>query len=135
VLSNGVRSVLGEYFVALALGVTERPRVEWDAVDLRYREWGIEVKTTSAHQAWPLAPGSKASPPGFDIGQKRGWNAATGVTSPTAGRAAHCYVLCVYRGPELLPESNLARRIAVLDPKLWRFHAVATKELDGLGGQ
>jgi hypothetical protein len=114
VLSNGVRGVLGEYLVGKALGVTDRPRVEWDAVDLHYGPWRIEAKTTSAHQAWPLAPGSRASSPGFDVGSRRGWDASTGLTSP-AGRSADCYVFCVYTGPEAEPTTNLDRRIAVLD--------------------
>jgi hypothetical protein len=43
-LSNTNRSVFAEYLVGLALGVVDRPRVEWDSVDLRYGDHKIEVK-------------------------------------------------------------------------------------------
>ena len=52
-LSNRNRSVLVEYFVGVALGVVEKPRVEWDAVDLRYRGFSIEVKSSAYCQSWP----------------------------------------------------------------------------------
>ena len=35
ILSNRNRSIFAEFLVALALGVTDEPRVEWDAVDVR----------------------------------------------------------------------------------------------------
>jgi hypothetical protein len=33
-VTNTVRSVFAKYLVALALGVSDRPRVEWDQYDL-----------------------------------------------------------------------------------------------------
>lgn len=37
ILNNTDRAVFAEFVVGMALGVTDAPRVEWDAVDLRYR--------------------------------------------------------------------------------------------------
>jgi len=42
VLNNVNRSVFAEWLVATALGLTDKPRVEWDAVDLRFQCKGIE---------------------------------------------------------------------------------------------
>ena len=36
VMSNRNRSLVAEFMVGVALGVVDQPRVEWDAVDLRY---------------------------------------------------------------------------------------------------
>jgi len=38
ILSNRNRSVFAEFIVGSALGVIDEPRIEWDAVDLRYGE-------------------------------------------------------------------------------------------------
>ena len=54
-MSNATRGVLAEYLVAVALGVDDQPRIEWDAVDLRYEGRGIEVKSAAHHQSWPQA--------------------------------------------------------------------------------
>ena len=52
VLTNTTRGVFAEFLVASALGVTDEPRVEWDAVDLRYRGKTIEVKSAAYCQSW-----------------------------------------------------------------------------------
>ncbi|MBC7812134.1 MAG: hypothetical protein H7175_13350, partial [Burkholderiales bacterium] len=52
ILSNANRSVLAEFLVGAALGVLDKPRKEWDAVDLRYREKKIEVKSAAYLQSW-----------------------------------------------------------------------------------
>jgi hypothetical protein len=44
VLVNTNRSVFAEFLVGSALDILDKPRVEWDAVDLRYRNKTIEVK-------------------------------------------------------------------------------------------
>jgi hypothetical protein len=36
ILSNKNRAVFAEFLVASALGATQKPRIEWDAVDLRF---------------------------------------------------------------------------------------------------
>jgi hypothetical protein len=133
VLSNDQRSVLGEYLVALAVRQTMRPRVQWDNVDVRAGGVGIEVKTTSAHQAWLLGPGSKSSPPRFDIARRVADVSVSGSRTPT--RAAQVYVFCFYAGPAAECRTNLDRRLAVLDVGQWEFWVVPTSTIDRLGGQ
>jgi hypothetical protein len=38
ILNNTDRAIFAEFVVGTALGVTDAPRVEWDAVDLRYSD-------------------------------------------------------------------------------------------------
>ncbi|MEB3356541.1 MAG: hypothetical protein VKK04_07425 [Synechococcales bacterium] len=52
ILSNRNRSIFAEFLVAVALNVTHQPRVEWDAVDLRYDNKKIEVKSSAYFQSW-----------------------------------------------------------------------------------
>jgi hypothetical protein len=46
ILNYTDRAVFAEYVVGMALGVTDAPRVEWDAVDLQYGGKTIEVKSS-----------------------------------------------------------------------------------------
>ncbi|MCU1493847.1 MAG: hypothetical protein JWO62_1611 [Acidimicrobiaceae bacterium] len=123
VLSNATRGAFGEYLVARCLGITSEPRIAWDAVDLRYHGHGIEVKTSSRHQAWPSP---KPTPPSFDIAAHRPWDPVTGLTEPVARRVAGLYVFCHYVGPESSATSNLDRRIAVLNAENWEFYVTPT---------
>jgi hypothetical protein len=120
-VTNTVRSVFAEFLVALALGVSERPRVEWDQYDLLYREVGIEVKAVGRVQAW-TAP-ARVGIPRFDIAARRGWDAATNTTSLTAGRSASAWVF-----GECTP--TLASSTLVANPDNWRFHVASTRWLD-----
>lgn len=47
ILNNANRAVFAEFVVGTALGVTASPRVQWDAVDLRYDGKKIEVKSAA----------------------------------------------------------------------------------------
>ena len=135
VLVNTIRAVFGEFLVASAVGAENKPRVDWDSVDLRLGAATIEVKTASEIQAWPHPEGVKPSPPRFDIGRHEKWDAETGEYSTARGRWSDCYVFCVYQGPDYEPSSNLERRLAVLDTSNWRFYVVPTSEVDQLGDQ
>ncbi len=116
-VTNTVRSVLAEYLVAVALGVSNRPRVEWDQYDLVYRGVGIEVKAVGRVQAWTAPP--RMGIPRFDIAAKRGWDAATNTTSATAGRSAAAWVF-----GECTP--TVASSTLVANPDNWRFHVAST---------
>ena len=70
ILSNRNRSIFAEFIVGSALGVVDSPRVEWDAVDLRYKGKKIEVKASAYLQSWPQ---KKLSHIVFDIAKKRAW--------------------------------------------------------------
>src|SRR3954453_6754182 len=51
--TNTVRSLLAEFLVAQALSATSRPRVEWDAYDVRTPDGiTVEVKSGAYLQAW-----------------------------------------------------------------------------------
>lgn len=97
-LSNALRGVLAEYIVARAIGCTHRPRVEWDAYDLR-TDAGlkIEVKSAAYLQSWPQ---KRLSPIRFDISLKKGWDAETNITALEASRSADVYVFCVFTAQE-----------------------------------
>lgn len=97
-LSNTQRGVLAEYLVARAVGCTHRPRVEWDAYDLRADDGlKIEVKSAASLQAWPQRRPSQLR---FNIGLKRGWNAETNVLAAEATRSADVYVFAVFTARE-----------------------------------
>lgn len=120
-VTNTVRSVFAEYLVALALGVSDRPRVEWDQYDLIYRGVGIEVKAVGRVQAW-AAP-ARVGVPRFGIAAKRGWDAATNTTSLTAGRSTEAWVF-----GECTP--TVASSTLVANPDSWRFHVASRRLLD-----
>ena len=120
-VTNTVRSVFAEYVVALALGVSERPRVEWDRYDLTYRNVGIEVKAVGRVQAW--TPASRPRSPAYDIAAKHSWDAATNTTAVDAGRAAAVWVFA-----ECIPTEANSRLVADVDR--WRFRVVSTPWLN-----
>lgn len=93
-LSNAQRGVLAEYIVAQALGATETPRKEWDAVDLVTSSGiKVEVKSAAYLQRWEQ---KKKSDIRFDIANKKSWDADTNITSTEALRSADVYVFCLY---------------------------------------
>ena len=64
-MSNRERSILGEFLVAMALGLEKHPRLEWNAYGLKTPSGlTIEIKTSAAKQSWPQ---SKRSPIRFGI--------------------------------------------------------------------
>jgi hypothetical protein len=77
--ANTVRSVFAEFLVARAVNADSRPRVEWDAYDVRTPEgYKLEVKSGAYLQAWNQA---KLSTITFTGLRGRTW-------SPEAGYAA-----------------------------------------------
>lgn len=121
VLSNANRSVFAEFLVGAALGCLDTPRIEWDAYDLRYHGWKIEVKVSAYLQSWQQAKPSYVS---FDIGTKRGWDATTNTMSEMPERSADCYVFCLYT------EMEDRAPACVLDTDRWRFFVLPTSEID-----
>lgn len=74
-LSNANRGVLAEYIVGMAVGATEKPRVEWDKYDLVTPGGvSIEVKSSAYLQSWN---NPKPSTIVFDIAPRTWWDAAT----------------------------------------------------------
>jgi len=120
VLSNRNRSVFAEYIVGLALGVVDKPRVEWASVDLQYGGSKIEVKSSAYCQRWFQ---KKPSAILFRIRKAVFFNFETGQEEGEATRSADVYVFCHY------PEKDKARA-NVLDVPAWDFYVVSTARLD-----
>lgn len=120
ILSNRNRSIFAEFLVASALGEIDSPRIEWDAVDLRYQGKMIEVKSAAYVQSWQQ---NKLSTIRFDIGKKLGWFAETNSFGTLAQRNADCYVFCLFT------EQNQAQA-DVLNAEKWTFFVVETRQLE-----
>lgn len=124
ILSNRNRAIFAEFLVANALGLTEKPRTEWDAVDLRYDhdkfEVKIEVKAGGYIQSWNLESNTKLK---FDIAKKKGWDAKTWKPIGEPERSSHLYVFCIYS------ERNTTNP-NVLDTSKWRYFLVPTLVFD-----
>lgn len=120
VMSNLNRSMFAEFLVASALGLLDVPRVEWDAVDLRFRGASIEVKAAAYVQSWPQ---SRPSPIRFEIAKKLAWHAQTNTYATERTRNADCYVFCLY--PETDPS-----RANVLDVGAWEFYVLSTERIN-----
>lgn len=120
ILCNANRAVFAEYLVASALGVTEVPRTEWDAVDMRYRGAAIEVKSSAYVQSWPQTRPSTIT---FGIAPRLGWDAETNISLAAPGRSADIYIFCLY--PHVDRESA-----NILDVPAWEFYVVPTHVLE-----
>ena len=125
-LENRIRGVFAEFLVAVALGVSDQPRIEWNAYDLVYRSLRIEVKTSAYLQAWQQ---NGLSAINFDIAKKQGWDAATNTYADEPERGSDCYVFCVNTETDL----DLGGEPDVAN---WDFYVIATARLDlELGNQ
>jgi hypothetical protein len=118
-LSNRTRSIFAEFLVGAALSVLDKPRIEWDAVDLRYMEKKIEVKTAAYLQAWKQKAPSIIR---FDIAEKLAWDAETSISSTTRLRSADCYVFCLFA------EKDMAQA-NILNVSSWEFYVVSTTQV------
>lgn len=125
VLSNRNRSIFAEFIVGAALGGIDRPRIEWDGVDLRYSGKTIEVKSAAYLQSWSQQDLSRIR---FDIAPKRAWDAATNSSLKVGSRVADCYVFCLFTATE-------SERADVLDLNQWRFYVVSTPKLEAALGE
>ncbi len=120
IMSNRNRSVFAEFVVATALDVIDEPRIEWDAVDLRYKGKKIEVKASAYLQSWYQ---KELSTIAFDIRKKRPWDAKSNVIADEPVRSADCYVFCLY------PEKD-SKKINILDVNSWEFYVLTTEKLE-----
>jgi hypothetical protein len=120
ILSNRNRSIFAEYIIGVALGVADKPRVEWDSADLYYRGFNIEVKSSADCQSWFQ---KKPSTIRFGIGKAVFWNTATSLYEGDPKRCADVYVFCHY------PEQDRSKA-NVLDVPAWDFYVVSTTILN-----
>lgn len=125
-LSNQNRGVFAEFLVGTALGVVDKPRVEWDGCVLIYRGHKIEVKASGFLQSWQQHTLSQVR---FDIAPKQAWDAATNTYSDRALRISDCYVFC------LLGETD-PTHVSVLNVEAWSFFVLSSRFIDArLGAQ
>jgi hypothetical protein len=121
IMNNAERGRIAEYIVAMALGLTDTPRTEWDACDLITPDGiRIEVKSSAYLQTWHQSGFSRIS---FDIAPKRFWDAQTHLYSEEYQRHSDIYVfcLCTCKEPE---QAN------PLDLTQWKFYVVPTAFLN-----
>lgn len=120
-VSNAMRGVLAEYIVALALGLENGKRTEWDAYDLETPDGlKIEVKSAAYIQAWQQKEYSQIS---FDIAPKKFYDYETNTYGEELKRHADVYVFCLLKHQDS----------ATLDPvnlDQWTFLVLPTLALD-----
>jgi hypothetical protein len=119
VLVNTNRSVFAEFLVGSALGVLDKPRIEWDGVDLHYGNKTIEVKCSAYLQSWKEDPSSIVI---FDIGKKIAWHADSNTYEKEPIRSADCYVFCFFKEEK--------DKTKILDTTSWEFYVLATKRIN-----
>ncbi len=120
-LSNSQRGALAEYIVGQAIGVTQKPRVQWDRYDLVSPEGiAVEVKSAAYVQSWEQPKLSEIS---FDIAPKLWWDAETNTYATEKSRSSMVYVFCV------LGEQDRAK-VNPLDLGQWFFFVASTKQLN-----
>ena len=118
-ISNANRGVLAEYIVGVALGITDEPRIEWNAYDFLYQGKGIEVKAAGFVQTWAQNQPSRIS---FDIAHRKPWDAQTNTYATESIRAADCYVFCLH-GEQDRTKAN------ALDISQWLFFVLPTSKI------
>ena len=124
-VDNRTRGIFAEWLVGQALGCIKlgAHRQEWDAIDLRYRGLGVEVKASGRGQAWPQ---DKPSPIRFNISPTANpWFAESTDCEEleAARRLADIYGFCLHGSFPATSEE-------VADVKTWQFWVVPTATLD-----
>jgi hypothetical protein len=117
---NTVRPIFAEFIVGKALGVLDRPRLEWNAYYFAYRGKKIEVKSSGYLQSDPQDCLSSIR---FDIeNRKMAWDAETNQYNNKAGRSADCYVFCIHAEKDEAVAN-------ILNLNQWRFFVMATSDI------
>ena len=121
--TNTVRPMLAEFLVARALGAAQRPRVEWDAYDVRTPEGiTVEVKSGAYLQAWAQSHVSKVVFSGLHA---RTWTPESGYAE-SASYNADVYVFAVLTATE-------HDRYDALDLEQWSFWVLPRSEVEATG--
>ena len=130
-LDNTERGVLAEFLVATALGVADKPRVEWAAHDVSASFDGkpvsVEVKSAAWYQSWDRHQ-SQPSPSDirFDIAPRKwSWDPKTNesVELSKPKRFADVYVFCVLGNDD-------GSKPNPFDLDQWKFYVLDTASLD-----
>jgi hypothetical protein len=121
VLSNRNRSIFAEYLVGVALEAVDRPRVDWDSVDLTYLGCKVEVKSAADGRG----PEDEETPAKiqFSIRKSTDMEPGAGGNGDAKARFADVYVFCHYLERD-------AEKNDVLDVGAWDFYVLSTKALN-----
>jgi hypothetical protein len=119
-VGNTARGCLAEYIVAMALGLASGVRNDWEAYDLQFNGWKIEVKASAYLQSWFQ---KRLSRPAFSIKPARSWSSSTGEMTREPRRHADVYVFCLQAHKE---KSTLNP----LDLAQWTFYVLPTARLE-----
>ena len=124
VLDNTERGILAEFLVANALGLTDKPRVEWGSYDLKMPDCTkIEVKSSAYLQSWRQ---KKYSTIEFGIARtKEAWDPHTGKSQKQdpPKRIADIYVFCLLKHKE-------KATVDPLNAEQWEFYVVPTLRIN-----
>jgi len=119
-IGNTSRGCLAEYIVAMALGLTDGVRNDWEAYDLQFEKWNIEVKVSAYLQSWFQ---KRLCRPSFSIRPARKWDPCTGEMGREVRRHAHLYVFCLHDHQE-------KDTLNPLDLDQWSFYVVPTIRIE-----
>ena len=121
-LGNTERGNFAEYLVAVALGVADNTRIEWDKYDLKSPSGiTVEVKASGYLQTWSQ---KKLSKPQFSIRPTKAWDYETNQYEEASKRQAEVYIFCLH---------NYQRKddgLNPLDLSQWEFYILLTKILN-----
>lgn len=121
-LGNTERGHFAEYLVAVALGIADNTRIEWDKYDLKAPSGiTVEVKASGYLQTWSQ---NKLTKPIFSIRPTMAWDYETNQYEEIIKRQTEIYVFCLH---------NYKRKddgINPLDLRQWEFYVLPTKILD-----
>lgn len=119
-LGNTMRGCLAEYIVAMALGITSRVRNDWEAYDLSFNQWKIEVKASGYLQTWTQ---KRLSRPIFGIRPTRSWDPMLNQMTVDLCRQSDLYVFCLHHHKD-------KATVNPLDLTQWSFYILPTTRLN-----
>jgi len=117
---NTMRGCLAEYIVAIALGLTDGVRKDWEAYDLQFNRWKVEVKASGYLQSWFQ---KRLSQPAFSIRPARKWDALTNQMTGELRRHADLYVFCLH-------DHRIKQTLNPLNLDQWMFFVVPTTRFE-----
>ena len=121
IMGNTERGKIAEYIVAMAVGVHQSTRVEWDSYDILTEDQiKIEVKSSAYLQTWVQKTYSNLS---FGIRPTQAWNQSDNTYEQAKKRQADVYVFCVFN----CKDQEVANP---LDLNQWEFHVLNVRKLD-----
>lgn len=119
-LVNNQRGHLAEYIIAVALGIENMTRLEWEPYDLQYGGTKIEIKSCAYIQSWEQ---SKFSSISFDIAPTRLFNLERNCYEEERRRQSDLYIFCLLK-------HQSRETINPMDMSQWAFYVTPTVYLN-----